>query len=63
MGKKHHRRQEESLLARLREHAQKMHIAALSSHPDEGLLRHWANEMRAFEIGIARARKRLGRKM
>ena len=60
MGKRRYRRQELSLRERLREHIGKVEAERRKSLPDEGLIAYWEREMRAFELGIARDRRRQG---
>ncbi|MBM3218721.1 MAG: hypothetical protein FJZ38_08550 [Candidatus Rokubacteria bacterium] len=58
MGKRRYRRQEESLRERLREHVMKILAERGKDPPDERLISYWQREIRAFESGIERARKR-----
>lgn len=60
MSKRRYRRREQSLRQRLQEHTEKIEAERAKSVPDEGLIRYWKKEMKAFETGIERARKRLG---
>jgi hypothetical protein len=62
MGKGRYRQKIRSLQRRIREHRSKIGRERLRSVPDERLIQHWEREVRAFEDGIERARKRLGRK-
>ena len=59
VGKRRYRRQERSLIERLREHVAKVEAEQAKNLPDEGLIRYWEREIKAFEAGIARARRRL----
>lgn len=61
MGKKNHKKAIRSLQKRIMEHQEKIHIESQKDMPNEGLIRHWRMEIRAFEKGIAQARKRLGK--
>ena len=62
MGKGRYRRKIQSLRRRIQEHRGKIGREWLKSFPDETLIRHWEREIQAFEDGIERARKRLGRR-
>jgi hypothetical protein len=59
MGKQRYRRRVARLEARIREHRAKIRREEQKSTPDEGLIRHWETEIKAFEGGIQRARKGL----
>ena len=61
VGRRRYRRQEESLRERVREHLGKIDRERQASHPNHGLIAYWEREIRAFEVGITRARKRQGR--
>ena len=61
MGKARYRRKVESLEVRLREHLEKIAKEKQKAMPDEGLIRHWQREIKAFQDGIQRARKRMGK--
>jgi len=61
MGKARYRRKVESLEARLREHLEKIAKEKQKTVPDEGLIRHWQREIEAFQDGIHRAQKRMGK--
>jgi len=61
MGKKNHEKSINSLQQRIVEHQQKIDIELLKDYPDLGLIKHWQKEIRAFEIGIEKAQKRLRR--
>ncbi|MEB3182553.1 MAG: hypothetical protein VKL59_26485 [Nostocaceae cyanobacterium] len=60
MGKKNHKKAIRSLTQRIAEHQEKIRLESEKDFPDEGLIRHWQKEIRAFEKGIKQARKRLG---
>ncbi|BAY94422.1 MULTISPECIES: hypothetical protein [unclassified Tolypothrix] len=60
MGKKHHKKAIDSLTQRIIEHREKIRLELGKDFPDEGLIRHWEKEIRAFEKAIEQARKRLG---
>jgi hypothetical protein len=47
---------------RLTEHLTMVEAERARAFPNEGVIRHWEKEMRAFQTGISRARKRLRRK-
>ncbi len=61
MGKKNHRKTIRSLTDRILEHQDKIELELKKEIPDEGLIRHWQKEIRAFEKGIQQAKKRLGK--
>ena len=50
-----------SLNRRIAEHQEKIKLEYEKNSPDEGLVRHWETEIRAFEKGIQQALKRLGK--
>ncbi|BAY97278.1 hypothetical protein NIES37_12160 [Tolypothrix tenuis PCC 7101] len=60
MGKKHHKKAIVSLNQRIVEHQEKIRLESAKDFPDEGLIRHWEKEIRAFEKAIEQVRKRLG---
>ncbi|MEH2055212.1 MAG: hypothetical protein V7K97_03345 [Nostoc sp.] len=60
MSKKHHQKAIESLAKRITEHQEKIRLESEKSFPDEGLIKHWEKEIRAFDKAIQQARKRLG---
>jgi len=60
MGKKHHKKAIDSLTRRIVQHQEKIRLESAKDFPDEGLIRHWEKEIRAFEKAIQQARKRLG---
>jgi hypothetical protein len=59
MGKKNHNKAIRSLNMRIAEHQEKIRLESTKGFPDEGLIRHWETEIRAFEKGIQQALKRL----
>lgn len=61
MGKKNHEKSIRSLNQRITEHQVKISRELEKDYPDQGLIRHWQTEIRAFEKGIDKAIKRLGR--
>jgi len=61
MGSKNHEKSINSLKQRIIEHQQKIDVELLKDYPDLGLIRHWQKEIRAFELGIEKAQKRLRR--
>ncbi|MEH2060787.1 MAG: hypothetical protein V7K50_00705 [Nostoc sp.] len=60
MSKKHHQKAIESLAKRITEHQEKIRLELEKSFPDEGLIKHWEKEIRAFGKAIQQARKKLG---
>ncbi|MFN5592457.1 MAG: hypothetical protein ACK482_03215 [Aphanizomenon sp.] len=46
---------------RINEHQEKIKIEYEKYYPNQGLIRHWENEIKAFEKGIQQAVKRLGK--
>ncbi len=60
MGKKELRRRIRSLEQRIHEHGTKILVERAHPHSDEGRVRHWQAEIKAFRGAINRARKRLG---
>lgn len=61
MGKKNHKKAIRSLSQRIAEHLEKIRLELEEDFPDQGLIRHWESEIRAFEKGIQQAQKRLGK--
>ncbi|WP_293111971.1 hypothetical protein [Moorena sp. SIO4G3] len=61
MGKKNHKKAIRSLNQRIAEHQEKIKLEYEKDFPDQGLIRHWETEIRAFEKGIQQALKRLGK--
>jgi hypothetical protein len=62
MGKSHFKKAILSLENRIAEHQEKIKLELKKDYPDQGLIKHWQKEIRAFENGIQRALKRLGKK-
>ena len=62
MGKSHFKKAISSLQARVDEHQEKIRLELNKDYPDQGLIRHWETEIKAFEKGIEQAIKRLGKK-
>ena len=62
MGKKELRRRIRRLAQRVQEHREKIQREQARPKPNEGAVRHWEAEIRAFLENINRARKRLGEK-
>lgn len=60
MGKRELQKKVRALEQRIREHGTKVLSERARPHPDQGRIRHWEAEIRAFRDGIDRARKRLG---
>jgi hypothetical protein len=60
MGKKNHRKAIRSLSLRIAEHQEKIRLECEKDFPNEGLIKHWEAEIRAFEKGMQQALKRLG---
>jgi len=60
LSKRRYRRKIESLEERIREHQEKIQREREKDKPDEGLIAHWEEEIRAFQEAIRRAKKRLG---
>ncbi len=60
MGRKELRKKVHTLDERIREHEAKILLERVLDHPNEGRIRHWEAEIRAFRSAIDRARKRLG---
>jgi len=60
MGKKELRKKIHTLEQRIQEHGTKILTERTKVQPNVGRMRHWQAEIRAFQDGINRARKRLG---
>lgn len=60
MGKKNHKKAIRSLTQRIAEHQDKIRLEFEKDFTDEGLIKHWETEIRAFKKAIQQARKRLG---
>lgn len=61
MGKNNHKKKISSLLAQIAKHQIKINLEKQKDYVDEGLIKHWEKEIRAFQRGIEQAEKRLGR--
>ncbi|MBE9056289.1 MULTISPECIES: hypothetical protein [Sphaerospermopsis] len=61
MGNKNHKKSIRSLNTRIAEHQEKIRLEYEKDFPDQGLIRHWENEIKAFEKAIQQALKRLGK--
>jgi hypothetical protein len=61
MGKQNHKKTIRSLTRRIAEHREKIKLEYEKPFLDEGLIKHWEAEIRAFERGIQQAQKRLGK--
>jgi len=59
MGRRELRKKIRTLEDRIQEHGTKILIERARPQPNEGRVRHWETEIRAFRDGINRARKRL----
>jgi hypothetical protein len=62
VGKRRYRRQEQSLRERFKEHLAKVATEQTKEIPNENLIRYWEREIKAFEMGIARARRKQRKK-
>jgi hypothetical protein len=62
VGKRRYRLQEQSLRERLKEHVTKVAAEQAKEVPNENLIRYWEREIKAFELGIARARRKQRKK-
>ena len=60
VGKKELRKRVRSSEERIREHGTKILVERARPRPDEGRVRHWEAEIKAFRESSDRARKRLG---
>jgi uncharacterized coiled-coil DUF342 family protein len=60
MSKKELRKKISTMEERIHEHGTKILMERAKAQPNEGRIRHWETEIRAFRDGMARARKRLG---
>lgn len=61
MGNQHHKKAIRSLQRRIIEHEDKIKKELEKDYPDQGLIKHWQTEIRAFEKGVQQALKRLRR--
>jgi hypothetical protein len=59
VGKRSLKRRIESLRQRIAEHKEKIAFEEKQLLPDVGLLHHWKVEIRAFNVSLQRAIKRL----
>ena len=59
MGKRALKRRVESLRQRIAEHENKIALEKEQLCPDMGLINHWQVEIRAFNVSLMRALKRL----
>jgi hypothetical protein len=62
VGKRRYRLQEQSLSERLKEHLTKVATERAKVIPNENLIRYWEREIKTLEMGIARARRKQGKK-
>jgi hypothetical protein len=62
MGNRPTRRAIQGLRLQIVEHLKKIAEERASSYPDEGLILHWENELRAFTERLDRLESRLSRK-
>ena len=62
MGKKEKRKGIETLKLRIREHRKKIADEKSYPVPNEGLIKHWEREMRAFEKDILKQQLKRRRK-
>ncbi len=61
MGNKNHKKAIRSLERRIAEHEGKIRLEYTKDFPDQGIIRHWETEIKAFEKGIQQALRRLGK--
>jgi len=61
MGNQNHKKAIRSLQRRIAEHEDKINKELQKDYPDQGLIKHWQTEIRAFEKGVQQALKRLRR--
>ena len=61
MGNQNHKKAIRSLQRRIAEHDDKINKELQKDYPDQGLIKHWQTEIRAFEKGVQQALKRLRR--
>ena len=55
-------KKEDFVEERIREHQEKIGREREKDKPDEGLITHWEREIKVFQEGIRRAKRRLGGK-
>jgi peptidoglycan hydrolase CwlO-like protein len=60
MGHKNHKKAIDSLNKQIAKHQEKIKLELEKDFPDQGLIRHWEKEIRAFEENIQKKLKRLG---
>jgi hypothetical protein len=60
MGGNNLRKRIRTLERRITEHKAKINEEVARWQPNEGVIRHWHVELRAFQGSLLRARKRLG---
>lgn len=60
MGSKGLKQRILSLEGRIAEHEEKISAERIRDDPDGKLIAHWEREIKAFQKGIDRAKKRLG---
>ena len=61
IGNQNHKKAIRSLQRRIAEHEDKINKELQKDYPDQGLIKHWQTEIRAFEKGVQQALKRLRR--
>ena len=61
MGTQNHTKALRSLQRRIAEHEDKINKELQKDYPDQGLIKLWQTEIRAFEKGVQQALKRLRR--
>lgn len=57
MGNQNHKKAIRSLQRRIIEHEDKIKKELEKDYPDQGLIKHWQTEIRAFEKGVQQALK------
>lgn len=62
MGNRSTRRAIQGLRLQITEHLKKIAEERAAPHPDEGLILHWENELKAFAERLDRLELRLARK-
>ncbi|MBD2480450.1 hypothetical protein [Planktothrix sp. FACHB-1365] len=61
MGNQNHKKAIRSLQRRIIEHEDKIKKELEKDYPDQGLIKYWQTEIRAFEKGVQQALKRFRR--
>lgn len=61
MRKSHFKKAILSLKTLINEHHEKIKLELNKDYPDQGLIKHWQKEIRAFQKGIQQVQKRLGK--